>query len=103
MDNIGEVYSDGLCTGCGTCASVCSTSAIEMLKDECKGIYVPNISDDDCNQCGLCLKVCPGHSVDFEEVNLNVFGKQPEDIWLGNYIGLYIGHAANHEIRYNSS
>ncbi len=26
-----------------------------------------------------------------------------EDIWLGHYIGLYIGHAANHEIRNNSS
>ena len=33
----------------------------------------------------------------------NVFGKQPEDIWLGDCISLYIRDAVNHKIRYNSS
>jgi coenzyme F420 hydrogenase subunit beta len=103
MDSIREVYTKGLCTGCGTCASACPTSAIEIVKDEGKGIYVPQIDDTLCNQCGICLEVCPGLSVDFNELNLKIFGKEPAEPWLGNHIGLYIGHAADNELRLKSS
>lgn len=103
MGSIQEVYSNGLCTGCGTCASVCPTLAIEMLKDEHKGIYIPNVNNGLCNQCGLCLEACPGHSVDFKELNLKIFGKEPQDFLIGNYINCYIGQATDHIIRYNSA
>ncbi len=103
MDNIREVYPKGLCAGCGTCASVCPTSAIEIIKDERKGMYAPQLDEELCNQCGLCSEVCPGVSVDFDELNLKIFGKEPEDVWLGNYIGLYVGHASDDEIRLKSS
>lgn len=102
-DSIHEVYSKGLCTGCGTCAAACPTSAIEIIKNDRKGLYTPIVNDELCSGCGLCLKVCPGYSVDFKELNLNIFGKEAEDAWLGNYIGLYIGHATDYEIRCNSS
>lgn len=103
MDNIKEVYSKGLCAGCGTCASVCPTSAIEIIKDKRKGTYAPQLDDERCNQCGLCLEVCPGLSVDFNELNLKIFGREPEEPWLGNYISLYVGHASDDEVRRRSS
>ena len=103
MSLIQEVYDKGLCTGCGTCIALCPKGAIKLTMNKKKGIYVPELDEENCNQCGLCLNVCPGHEVDFKELNLEIFGKQPEDVWLGNYIGLYIGHATDYEIRYNSS
>jgi len=100
---ITEVVKDNLCTGCGTCVALCPLSAIEMVKDDSKGIYLPRLEGDKCNQCGICFDVCPGHSVDFKELNQDIFGREPDDILLGNYLNCYIGHATDYDIRYNSS
>ena len=100
---IEEVVEGGLCTGCGTCAAICPTSAIRMRVDERKGIYIPELIENDCNLCGTCLEVCPGYSIGLTERNLEVFGKEPEDSLLGNYIGCYLAYATNGEIRYNSA
>ncbi|MEA3253893.1 MAG: coenzyme F420 hydrogenase/dehydrogenase beta subunit N-terminal domain-containing protein, partial [Chloroflexota bacterium] len=100
---IKEITDRSLCTGCGTCVALCPSSAIKLIKDNSRGLYLPSIDDEACNQCGICLDVCPGHSVDFRELNKDVFGKEPEDILLGNYLGCYIGHATDYEIRYNSA
>lgn len=98
-----EAWDIELCTGCGTCVGICPKFAVEMIKDVAKGIYVPKLDTEKCNQCGICFDACPGHSVDFKELNLGVFGKEPENILIGNHINCYIGHAVDHEIRYNSS
>jgi len=98
-----EVVKDGLCTGCGTCVGLCPVDAIELVIDHKKGIYVPQLDEERCNRCGLCFEVCPGHSVDFKRLNLQIFGKEPEDILVGNYLDCYIGHATDYYIRYNSS
>lgn len=103
MSNIKEVVDEGLCTGCGTCASVCPNLAIKMVLDSKKGIYVSRIDENNCNDCGSCYEVCPGHCVDFKELNLSIFGKEPENILIGNYTNCYIGHATDYEIRYNSA
>jgi coenzyme F420 hydrogenase subunit beta len=100
-ETIEKVVLDELCTGCGTCIGICPLSAIEMTKDERKGIYLPKV-DDSCNECGLCLEVCPGHAVDFKELNADVFGRQIEDRLIGNYINSYVGHSRNEDIRFNS-
>lgn len=101
--NIERVYKDGLCTGCGTCTGMCPVGAIEMVIDQKKGIYKPLIDKEKCTDCRLCYKICPGHSVDFKELNEFVFGKQPEDILLGNYVNCYTGYSTDYNIRYNSS
>lgn len=106
MKNAGTiepVVRAGLCTGCGTCAGICPRDAVKMIIDHRKGLYVPAVGRDSCNECGLCLDVCPGHAVDFGQLNLGIFGKEPEDIVLGNYMNCYIGHATDHDTRYNSA
>ena len=100
---ISQVMRDRLCTGCGTCVSLCPEEAIKLTIDEKKGIYVPELDEDRCNNCGICYKVCPGHGVDFKGFNREIFGKEPEDILIGNYLNCYIGHSTDYNIRYNSS
>ena len=98
-----KIVENGLCTGCGTCAGICPVDAIEMVIDHKKGIYIPQIDEEKCNQCGLCFEVCPGHSVDFKQLNLEIFGKEPDDTLIGNYLNCYIGHATDYDVRYNSA
>lgn len=101
--NMKEVHSKGLCHGCGTCVGMCPVSAVEISLDRRRGIYVPVVNDELCNECGLCLEACPGQAVDFRQLNLSIFGREPEDPWLGNYIGLYTGYAADYNVRYYAS
>ena len=101
---IESVVKPKLCTGCGTCAGVCPHDAIEMVVDPKKGCYVPRLEESLCRQCGLCYEVCPGHGVDFESFNSTLFGEEvPEDIALGRYLGCYIGHASDRNVRYACS
>ena len=100
---IAQVVKDGLCTGCGTCVALCPNEAIKLTRNEKKGIYVPELNEEKCNNCSICYEVCPGHEVDFKELNLEIFGKESEDILIGNYLDCYIGHSTNYDIRYNSA
>jgi len=97
------VINQNLCTGCGTCVALCPEEAIELAINKKKGIYIPQLNEEKCNNCGICYKVCPGHEVNFKELNLEIFGKEPEDILIGNYLNCYVGHSTDHDIRYNSS
>ena len=100
---ISQIMENGLCTGCGTCVGICPVDAIGMVIEHKKGIYIPQLDEEKCNQCGLCFEVCPGHAIDFKQLNLEIFGKEPEDVLLGNYINCYAGHATDYDIRYNSA
>lgn len=102
-NTIEQVVRSGLCTGCGTCVGICPRDAVQMAINNSKGIYVPQLDKERCNECGLCYEACPGHSVDFKQLNLEIFGKEPNDILLGNYLSCYIGHATDYDIRYNSA
>jgi coenzyme F420 hydrogenase subunit beta len=98
---IEEVLNAELCNGCGTCVGLCPNSAIYMSK--AKDGYIPKLNRNECNHCGICYEVCPGHSVNFRKLNLMIFGKEQQDILMGNYINCYVGHATDLNIRRNST
>lgn len=102
-ERVSFVTDANLCTGCGTCFALCPNEAIEMVLNEKKEIYVPKLNDVKCNNCGICFKLCPGHKIDFKKLNLDLFGKEPKDILIGNYLNCFVGHSKNYEIRYNSA
>lgn len=52
-DLVKFVISEGLCMGCGTCASACPTRAISMRDGK------PNIDLELCLNCGVCVFQCP--------------------------------------------
>ena len=95
------VVKKDLCLGCGTCVSLCPTSAIKMVKGN--QTYVPYVDKDICTASGTCLKVCPGHEFDFKYFNEEIFNREPEDRILGNYLNCYTGYSNNDKIRYESS
>ena len=97
------VVRDGLCTGCGTCIALCPANAIKISIDEINGIYVPELDKRICNNCGICYRICPGHEVDFSSMDIDLFGKEPENSLIGNHINCYIAYSADHDIRYNSA
>lgn len=98
-----DTVNDGLCTGCGTCVSLCPNESIEMTLDPKKGIFLAEINKDSCNNCGICYKICPGHEVDFTNLNTEIFGQIPEDPSIGNYTNCYFSYSTDDEIRLNSS
>jgi len=102
-ETIEWVVKHHLCTGCGVCAGICPRDALDMTIDEGRGCYVPQIDTERCARCGLCYEACPGAGVDFKGFSAALFGDVPEDVALGSYLGSYIGHAIDDDIRFNSA
>lgn len=100
---IKEIIKAKLCTGCGTCVALCPSLAIEITINKSDGTYTPRLNERRCKKCGICYSVCPGDSVNFKELNQDVFLKEPKDTLLGNYINCYVGYSNVSDIRYNSS
>lgn len=46
------------CFGCGACAAVCQSGAVEM-KEDSEGFLYPVIDEEFCIDCGRCEEVCP--------------------------------------------
>lgn len=97
------ILKNGLCTGCGTCSSFCPNKAILMNLQAEKGIFLPVVDQKLCNNCSLCYNVCPGQEVDFNILNMDIYGKIPKDPYIGVYTGCYIGYANDENVRFNSS
>ena len=103
MENISTVVKNSLCTGCGTCVGVCPSNAISMRIDDGRGLFLPKIDEKKCSCCNICVKCCPGYSINMEKLNLKIFGKQPKDSLLGNYLNSYIGHSNDFRLQSEAS
>lgn len=71
MERSIKILTDkNLCYQCGTCYSICPTSAITMERMESKGYIYPVVNKEKCINCGQCLKVCPINNIDYKEEHL---------------------------------
>ena len=101
--SIRSIVDDDLCLGCGTCFGVCPMSAISITITSSKGIYLPHVDPVACIECGKCYRACPGHSVDFEQFNLELFENNIRNDLVGHYRNCYTGYATDYDIRFNST
>ena len=51
-------YNPDLCVGCGTCAQVCPTAAIDIIDDMTKQIRTLRVNYNYCMNCGQCEEKC---------------------------------------------
>ena len=82
------------CFGCGICAGICPTEALDMQIDR-YGFYKPVTTESKCTNCGLCLDVCPAHSRPVAKRT----GSSKSDEVFGQYMGIYGGWAADEQLR----
>ncbi|MBN2400236.1 MAG: Coenzyme F420 hydrogenase/dehydrogenase, beta subunit C-terminal domain [Candidatus Aminicenantes bacterium] len=62
-----------------------------------------HVNADRCRRCAQCLHVCSGYQGDWDRLNLALFGKIPEDQYLGHYRGCYKGYALDPQLRFQAS
>ena len=68
-----ELCSRDVCTGCGSCASVCPRRCI-ILQATGEGFHFPIIDADSCINCSLCIKSC-------HQLNSKVKKQLPIDVY----------------------
>ena len=92
-----EVIGAGLCTDCGTCATVCPSHAITMNYDT----EEPELIGKCAPKCHLCYDTCPGKDINLPELNWLVFGRQPtpEETHLGVSQAFLKAYATDSQVR----
>jgi coenzyme F420 hydrogenase subunit beta len=101
-NNILPEVQQGWCTGCGTCAAFCSFDALE-IEYTLDGRYIPRVIESKCTNCGLCKELCPAANENYKQLNQFVFGKMPENKFLGNFINCYTGYTTDDGLRYKAT
>lgn len=51
-------YDASGCVGCGTCAQVCPTAAIDVIEDKKKRMRTLRVDYNRCMNCGQCVEKC---------------------------------------------
>lgn len=67
-DKKDEYIITNTCCGCGACAIVCPTNAIEIKRDD-KGFLKYFIDQEKCVRCGKCKTVCPFSSKESVDID----------------------------------
>jgi len=58
------VVDTDLCTGCGTCISLCPYGAIKAEGQEDKVLFIADVAAELCQGCGICVAGCPSRAID---------------------------------------
>ncbi len=93
-----KVVEPGFCSGCGLCAGICPSSALEMGLNSRKEV-IPRMKGH-CSGCGLCLDVCPfsGEGPSIDDVAKSLFGLIP-GISSGEEAGQFLSAWEGHDDR----
>lgn len=97
-----RIRGQHLCVGCGLCALVCPSQAIQIVYGKFKE-FRPSIEATRCDECGLCRKYCP-----VIRENLEALGTKISSSSDGMMFGLessqcYVGFDQNQEKRKGSA
>lgn len=123
ISTLRDVVDWRLCLGCGACAYICPDRRVQLFDFSAEGIR-PVIQTGDCGECRDCLDVCPAVQSDFRVSkgdagpaqatprpagpNGSTNGELPRlepgfvKEW-GAITGLWEGHAADPEVRFQGS
>ncbi|MEW6366630.1 MAG: Coenzyme F420 hydrogenase/dehydrogenase, beta subunit C-terminal domain [Acidobacteriota bacterium] len=94
-----EVIDPGLCTRCGSCVGVCPPGVVEF-RDPLGQVIPALASPAACDGCrGACYAGCSGAEVHFPTLAEFAHATQPQNPFLGVVRSLYVGHAADEEVR----
>ena len=91
MNSIQRITEQAICTGCGTCVSICPQKAINM-RENAGGFLYAHVDKELCVQCRRCLNICPSHAENqtIDDVSESLRGKCLQG---------YIGYASSKNIR----
>ncbi|MDD5432013.1 MAG: Coenzyme F420 hydrogenase/dehydrogenase, beta subunit C-terminal domain [Candidatus Omnitrophica bacterium] len=95
MSILDKITKKRICTGCGTCYSVCPLDAIQIKEDFEQGINLPKIDESICSECGLCLNICPQNSL--------LKGIENPNDFFGSMQYCFYGCSANYHLRIEST
>lgn len=96
-----SILVNELCCGCGACAGVCPTGAIEI---DIFSTHEPVIDQNKCTSCGLCLAVCPGQGYPVVEWSRKRCGEGTQIHKERGPVRKYLlGHSTDPDIRQNSA
>lgn len=104
-NNIDIVDDKSLCTECGACWGVCPKDNILISENENGKLRFRVDNSSSCGGCHICIQVCPGMTVDFTQLQNDVFQKEKKKQFvranddIGHYQNLYIGHAVDSNVR----
>jgi len=92
----------GLCVGCGACAGVCFSKAIEI--DYSQQEPEPILTGE-CTVCGFCSEVCPGKEIPLRDMDKHFMGRERDfsNEPIGIFKGCYKGWAKDSYIRSSAS
>lgn len=96
IKNIQYVADNALCSACGGCCGICPVNAIS-LEENIAGYKVARIDFNRCINCGKCYQICPSVISNTPKIS-----KCGVDIFHGEYLESYVGHATDRKIRQQS-